>query len=47
MATYLEENDFIITHDGELRRYQKALEAPRGVKPVAAWARELMSSVLV
>ena len=41
VATYLEESDFIINHEGELRRYQKALEPPRGVKPAAAWAREL------
>jgi len=41
VATYLEESDFVITHDGELRRYQKALDAPKGVKPAAQWAREL------
>jgi len=41
VATYLEESDFVINHEGELRRYQKALEPPRGVKPLTAWAREL------
>ena len=47
VATYLEENDFIVNHDGELRRYQKALEPPKGVKPAAAWARELLAPTLV
>ena len=41
VATYLEESDFVITHEGELRRYQKALEPPRGVKTASAWARAL------
>jgi NADH-quinone oxidoreductase subunit G len=41
VATYLEESDFVITHEGEFRRYQKALEPPRGIKPIAAWSREL------
>jgi len=47
VATYLEESDFIVNHDGELVRYQKALEAPKGVRTVAAWARELASPALV
>ncbi|HNX94302.1 MAG TPA: 2Fe-2S iron-sulfur cluster-binding protein [Holophaga sp.] len=41
VATYLEESDFVITHDGRLRRYQKALDAPKGIRPVAAWLKEL------
>jgi len=45
VATYLEENDFVVNHDGEIRRYQKALEPPKGVKTVAAWARELAGAV--
>lgn len=47
VATYLEESDFVINHDGELRRYQKALEPPKGVKPAAVWARELQAPALV
>ena len=47
VATYLEESDFIINHEGELRRYQKALEPPKGVKPAAVWARELRAAALV
>jgi NADH-quinone oxidoreductase subunit G len=42
VATYLEETDFIVNHEGELRCYQKALEPPRGVKPSVAWAKELL-----
>lgn len=40
-ATYLEESDFIVTHDGKLRRYQKALEAPRGIRSAAQWFQAL------
>ena len=29
-----EESDFIVNHDGELRRYQKALRPPKGVRTV-------------
>ena len=36
-----EESDFIVNHDGELRRYQKAIEPPKGVKTVAAWTKAL------
>jgi NADH-quinone oxidoreductase subunit G len=45
VATYLEESDFVINHDGELRRYQKALEPPKGVKPAAVWAKELLPAL--
>jgi NADH dehydrogenase/NADH:ubiquinone oxidoreductase subunit G len=41
VATYLEESDFVINHEGELRRYQQALEPPRGIRPALAWAKEL------
>jgi NADH-quinone oxidoreductase subunit G len=41
VATYLEESDFVVNHEGKLRRYQKALEPPKGIRPVTAWAREL------
>jgi NADH dehydrogenase/NADH:ubiquinone oxidoreductase subunit G len=47
VATYLEESDFIINHEGELRRYQQALEPPKGVKSATAWAREILASALV
>ncbi len=46
IATYLEENDFVTTHDGELRRYQKALEAPKGVLPLARAARDLAKAAV-
>jgi len=41
VATYLEEDDFIINHDGKLRRYSKAIEPPKGVKSLPAWLKEL------
>jgi NADH-quinone oxidoreductase subunit G len=41
VATYLEESDFVTNHAGELRRFQKALEPPKGVLPLARAAREL------
>ncbi len=40
-ATYLEERDFVITHDGKVRKYAQAVLPPRGVKSAAAWGREL------
>ena len=46
VANYLEESDFVVNHDGELRRYQKALEPPRGLKTVAAAARALMPAAV-
>jgi len=45
VTTYLEESDFVLTHDGVLRRYQKALQAPKGVKTVSEWVRELILPV--
>ncbi len=36
-----EESDFIVNHDGDLRRYQKALQPPKGVRTVPAWVKEL------
>jgi len=42
VATYLEENDFVVNHEGELRCYKKALDPPRGVRPAVEWARELL-----
>nr|WP_320132738.1 2Fe-2S iron-sulfur cluster-binding protein [uncultured Holophaga sp.] len=41
VTTYLEESDTVLTHDGILRRYQKALQAPKGVKNVAEWVAVL------
>ncbi len=41
VANYLEESDFVVNHDGELRRYQKAVEPPHGLKSVAAAAKAL------
>ncbi|MDR3672970.1 MAG: molybdopterin-dependent oxidoreductase, partial [Holophaga sp.] len=45
VATYLEETDFIVNHEGELRCYKKALDPPKGVKPIVAWARELLTAL--
>lgn len=45
VATYLEEPDFVVTHDGELRRYQKALEPPKGIRPAAAWLTALRGAL--
>jgi len=41
ITSYAEENDFIVNHDGELRRYQKALQPPKGVRSVPAWVKDL------
>ena len=41
VATYLEEADFVVNHEAELRCYRKALEPPRGVKTAVEWARDL------
>ena len=43
ITNFAEESDFIVNHDGELRRYQKALTPPKGVRTVPAWARDLAS----
>ena len=45
ITTYLEEADFVTTHTGELRRYQKALEPPKGVKTVPLWVKELVKEL--
>jgi NADH-quinone oxidoreductase subunit G len=37
-----EESDFIVNHDGELRRFQKALQPPKGVCTVSAWVKDLL-----
>jgi anaerobic selenocysteine-containing dehydrogenase len=44
VATYLEENDFIVNHEGELRCYKKALDPPRGVRPAVDWAKDLLKA---
>jgi NADH-quinone oxidoreductase subunit G len=36
-----EESDFIVNHDGDLRRYQKALQPPKGVRTIPAWVKDL------
>jgi len=43
VATYLEEGDFVVNHDGELRRYQRVLQPPKGVKTIPAWVKELQA----
>ncbi len=43
IASFAEESDFIVNHDGELRRYQKALQAPKGVRTVPTWAKDLIA----
>ncbi len=46
VTTYLEESDFVVNHEGKLRRYMKALEPPKGVKSVPAWAKEIHSLLM-
>jgi NADH-quinone oxidoreductase subunit G len=46
VATYLEENDAVTTHHGELRPYQRALLAPKGILPAAQLAAELAKSLV-
>ncbi|HWQ10575.1 MAG TPA: molybdopterin-dependent oxidoreductase, partial [Holophaga sp.] len=46
VATYLEESDFVVNHEGRMRRYQKALEPPRGIQPAATWLRALRQAML-
>jgi NADH-quinone oxidoreductase subunit G len=41
VATYLEESDFVVNHEGVLRCYKKALDPPKGVRPIVDWARDL------
>lgn len=41
VTTYLEESDFIIDHQGNIKRYAKALEPPKGIQTPASWVREL------
>jgi NADH-quinone oxidoreductase subunit G len=41
ITSFVEESDFIINHDGDLRRYQKALQAPKGVRTLPAWVMDL------
>ncbi len=40
-ATYLEENDFVVTHEGRLVRYARALQPPKGVRTIVQWSDEL------
>ncbi len=42
VATYLEESDFVINHEGELRRYQRTLTPPKGVLSMVAWGKALL-----
>jgi NADH dehydrogenase/NADH:ubiquinone oxidoreductase subunit G len=44
VATYLEETDFVVNHVGELICYKKALDPPKGVKPIVAWVRDLLTA---
>jgi len=44
VATYLEETDFVVNHEGELRCYKKALDPPKGVKSAVEWAWELLKA---
>jgi NADH dehydrogenase/NADH:ubiquinone oxidoreductase subunit G len=41
VATYLEESDSVINHEGDLRPYRRALAPPKGVRTIVSWAREL------
>jgi NADH dehydrogenase/NADH:ubiquinone oxidoreductase subunit G len=41
ITSHVEESDFIVNHDGELRRFQKALQPPKGVRTLTAWVKDL------
>jgi NADH-quinone oxidoreductase subunit G len=41
ITNFAEESDFIVNHDGDLRRFQKAIQAPKGVRTVPAWVKDL------
>ncbi|MDP1833070.1 MAG: 2Fe-2S iron-sulfur cluster-binding protein [Geothrix sp.] len=43
ITSFAEESDFIVNHDGELRRYQKALQPPRGVRTLPGWVKDLVA----
>ncbi len=43
LTSFVEESDFIVNHDGELRRYQKAIEAPKGARTLPAWVKALQA----
>ena len=43
LTSFVEETDFIINHDGDLRRYQKALEPPKGARTLPAWVKALQA----
>jgi NADH-quinone oxidoreductase subunit G len=43
IASFVEESDFIVNHDGELRRYAKALQPPKGVRTVPALVKDLLT----
>ncbi len=43
ITSYVEESDFIINHDGELRRYTKALQPPKGIRTVPAVVKDLLA----
>jgi len=50
VTTHLEESDFVVNHDGHIRRYQKALEAPKGIQPVTRWVvalKKILASATV
>lgn len=47
VATYLEEQDFVITHEGELRRYHQALQPPKGIRPASAWLALLAAKAVL
>jgi NADH-quinone oxidoreductase subunit G len=46
VASFVEESDFIVNHDGELRRYQKAIDAPKGVKSLPALVKDLQKAAV-
>jgi len=47
VATYLEESDFVVNHEGHLRRYQKAVEPPKGVRSAVEWIKSLKAATFV
>lgn len=41
ITSYVEENDFVINHEGDLCRYQRALDPPRGIQSMPQWVQML------
>jgi anaerobic selenocysteine-containing dehydrogenase len=43
VTTYLEEADCVIDHQGRTKKYEKALEPPKGIKTPGEWVEEMLA----